>query len=66
MSGFAEVPAYTVVDGSARKNKKRKKRAAASGWRRLDAAEMQLEGFEDGCAYDFEELTGALCGQQRG
>ncbi|KAJ0411942.1 hypothetical protein ATCC90586_009899 [Pythium insidiosum] len=60
MSGFGEVPAYTIVDGSERgaKRKARKgKKRSASGWRRLDAADMQLEGFEDGCAYDFEELT---------
>ena len=32
---------------------------ANGGWKMVDTSDMQIEGFEDGCAFDLEELTGA-------
>jgi hypothetical protein len=28
------------------------------GWKKVDLSEMSIEGFEDGCAFELEELTG--------
>lgn len=66
MSGVREV-AYSMADAAltagAKAGKKRKKRsggaqaAAAGGWQRVDMEDIQVEGFEDGCAFELEELT---------
>ncbi|POM67820.1 DEAD/DEAH box RNA helicase [Phytophthora palmivora] len=69
MSGVSVVP-YTVAPTSAAKpSKKRKKRSNASaaddstslmadgGWSKVDMEDMQIEGFQDGCAFELEELT---------
>lgn len=72
MSGVREVP-YSIADATARPakkpSKKRKKRSGSasatdaaqppsSGWKKVELDDLQIEGFDDGCAYDFEELTG--------
>ncbi len=31
-----------------------------TGWKKVDLSEMTIEGFEDGCAFELEELTGEL------
>jgi hypothetical protein len=68
MSGVREV-AYSIADAAlmpgTKAGKKRKKRSggaqaaamAAGGWKRVDMEEIQVEGFEDGCAFELEELT---------
>ncbi|TMW66540.1 hypothetical protein Poli38472_004305 [Pythium oligandrum] len=62
--GVSEITAYAVVDGSssaAKRAKKRKKRAqsgvSANGWQKVDLDDVHVQGFEDGCAYELEELT---------
>lgn len=67
-----EVP-YAIKDAALKPagkgSKKRKKRAASGGddggaavakggWKKIDMQEIELEGFEDGCAFELEELTG--------
>lgn len=66
MSGVREV-AYSIADAALKPKskaaKKRKKRAGGSqaaapgGWKKVDLEEIQIEGFEDGCALELEELT---------
>uniref|UniRef100_H3H6T0 Uncharacterized protein n=2 Tax=Phytophthora ramorum TaxID=164328 RepID=H3H6T0_PHYRM len=70
MSGVSVVP-YTLAPAAgagAKPSKKRKKRSKSSasdakasmvdgGWSKVDIEDMQLEGFQDGCAFELEELT---------
>ncbi|GMF16708.1 unnamed protein product [Phytophthora lilii] len=68
MSGVTVVPYTLAPAAGAKPSKKRKKRssssAAGSGssmvdgkWTKVDIEDMQLEGFQDGCAFELEELT---------
>ncbi|CAI5717868.1 unnamed protein product [Peronospora destructor] len=71
MSGVAVVP-YSLAQapGAGSKfSKKRKKSLSSSsvgasssmaeaGWAKVDIEDMQLDGFQDGCAFELEELTG--------
>ncbi|EGZ26391.1 hypothetical protein PHYSODRAFT_480097 [Phytophthora sojae] len=72
MSGLSVVP-YSLAAASqggagAKPSKKRKKRSSSgaaeagslmadSGWTKVDIEDMQIEGFQDGCAFELEELT---------
>ncbi|KAL4138899.1 hypothetical protein PRIC2_002399 [Phytophthora ramorum] len=70
MSGVSVVP-YTLAPAAgagAKPSKKRKKRSKSSasdakasmvdgGWSKVDIEDMQLGGFQDGCAFELEELT---------
>ncbi|KAK1930569.1 ATP-dependent RNA helicase ddx24 [Phytophthora citrophthora] len=71
MSGVSVVP-YKLAPASgagAKVSKKRKKRSSSTsganaatsmadaGWAKVDIENMQLEGFQDGCAFELEELT---------
>ncbi|RQM12915.1 hypothetical protein DD237_006815 [Peronospora effusa] len=68
MSGVSVVP-YSLAPepGSGLKpSKKRKKRSSSAdvsssmadaGWAKVDIEDVQLDGFQDGCAFELEELT---------
>ncbi|KAG6976699.1 hypothetical protein JG688_00001105 [Phytophthora aleatoria] len=71
MSGVSVVP-YTLAPAGSKPSKKRKKRSNSSasaadvnasssmanaGWAKVDIEDMQIEGFQDGCAFELEELT---------
>lgn len=56
-------------DAQLTQSKKRKKRANTNastppafvgGWQKVDLDDVEVEGFEDGCAFELEEMTGAF------
>ncbi|KAE8986126.1 hypothetical protein PR002_g22444 [Phytophthora rubi] len=73
MSGVSVVPYSLAPPSQggagAKPSKKRKKRSSSSSsanagslmgdsrWTKVDIEDMQLEGFQDGCAFELEELT---------
>lgn len=75
MSGAKQVVAAVVnADASGplqQQSKKRKKRSSGrnggsaaqqtfvGGWSKVNLDDVQVEGFEDGCAFELEEMTGA-------
>uniref|UniRef100_K3WZ51 ATP-dependent RNA helicase n=1 Tax=Globisporangium ultimum (strain ATCC 200006 / CBS 805.95 / DAOM BR144) TaxID=431595 RepID=K3WZ51_GLOUD len=68
MSGVKQVAGVNVVSAAPapkQQSKKRKKRSSGGsaekitvgGWKKVDLEDVQVEGFEDGCAFDLEEMT---------
>ncbi|KAF1316518.1 Dead deah box rna, partial [Globisporangium splendens] len=68
MSGVKQVTGVNVVSAAPalkQQSKKRKKRSGGGsaekitvgGWKKVDLEDIQVEGFEDGCAFDLEEMT---------
>lgn len=70
MSGVKQVSVVNAAPQLKQQSKKRKKRSGGGnaaekitvgGWQKVNLEDIQVEGFEDGCAFDLEEMTGTYC-----
>lgn len=50
--------ATQVAAGKAkRKNNRKQQSKPTGGWQKVDLDDVKVDGFEDGCAFELEELT---------
>lgn len=49
--------ATQVAAGKTKRKSKQQQSKPTGGWQKVDLDSVQVDGFEDGCAFELEELT---------